>query len=350
MNILLVDDHNLYREALELLLTNFSDIDKVFHAETSSEALTCVKENDDIHLVLLDYNLEDGLGIDVLLRIKSIQAELPVAIISADDDPNKVQQCISSGANGYILKKMKTDEIGEAITFVMQGNTFIPKGIELPSADKFAARRIEDAASNIMNEQDPSLRVEDEASDCTVSAFNHLLGHLHDNQEKLKQSAFKDELTGLYNRRYFLEQLENAFRQQARTYQSFALVYIDLDHFKEVNDTHGHQVGDLMLKVIAERIMKETRESDLAARIGGDEFTMLLFSVFKENQVLPYLNRMLHAISQPVEVVGVSLTPSCSIGAALSLECQDVRDLIKRADDALYAVKRDGKNGVMVYS
>lgn len=352
MNVLLVDDHGLFRDALEALLLDLGVVDLVLHAQTAKEAIDTVKSRKDINLVLLDYNLEDGLGIDVLLRIKSIDAGVSVAIVSADDEPTKIQKCLASGANGYLLKRMTSSEMRHAINNLIKGEMVVPPGVldKIEGMESHGIDQLAEVARNILTNQDLSIRASDiqETPGGMVSAFNQLIDHLQDNQQKLEKMAFSDELTGLYNRRYFFEQLDTAFKQQARSYAAFALVYIDLDKFKEVNDSLGHQAGDALLSEIAKRIKRQTRESDVASRVGGDEFSMILYSVFKEQQVMPYLKRILRVVAEPFEFNNTTIHPSASIGAALSCDYRDVKDLIRSADEAMYKVKQDGRNGVHV--
>ncbi|VUD42367.1 putative signaling protein [Thalassocella blandensis] len=351
MKVLLVDDQSLYREALDSLLLALESVDITVHAQTGNEALDLFKAQPDIGLVLLDYDLEEGMGVDVLLRIKAFNSEIPVAIISDDDEPAKVQKCLTSGANGYILKKLTSSEIRVVIEKLLEGEMVVPAGVldQLEGIDMQVKDSLGDAARSMLFSQDMSIRSSDieNGPGGMASAFNQLVDRQVD-QQKMEKMAFSDHLTGLYNRRYFFEQLETAFKQQARSYAAFALVYIDIDHFTEVNNAMGEEVGDALLIEIASRIKSETRESDVASRMGGDEFTMILYSVFKEQQVLPYLNRILKVIAKPFVFEDKTIHPSASIGAALSCDYREVKDLIRSADEALYKVKHDGRNGVHV--
>lgn len=336
-----------------MLLLPLDEIDVVCHAESGVEAIEIIKCDTDIDLVLLDYNLDDGLGIDVLLRMRTLNPKLPIAIISADDNPKVIQKCIRSGATGYILKRMKSAQIGLAVKKLLAGETYIPDGaLEIKFKDDLSnVDQLAEVARHIMHNQDLSIRATDveETPGGMVSAFNSLLDHLHDNQQLLKELAFCDELTGLYNRRYFLEQLENAFKQQKRSNSRFALVYIDLDFFKNVNDTHGHQTGDDLLKAIAKRIKGTARETDVAARIGGDEFTMIINDLDTIANLKSYLDRLLKCILAPMQVGDLTIHPSASIGAALSREGTDIDGLMRQADQALYKVKQRGRKGIEVF-
>ena len=355
MNVILVDDHSLYREALELLLMQITELGKIYHADSSKDAIEIVNGQTNIDLVLLDYNLDDGLGIDVLIRLRVISPSLPIVMISADDTPRIIQNSLDAGANGYILKRMKSTEIANAIRQVLKGELFLPPGYQGTSPSQVKSTNVDhvvDVARDVMQKQDLSIRatnMEEEPSDM-VSAFNSLLDHLHESQQQLEILAFKDELTELYNRRYFLEQLALAVKQQKRSESYFALVYMDLDYFKSINDTYGHQAGDKLLREVAKRISITIRDSDIAARLGGDEFAVLLTKLSSAQDTKTFLQRMLANMNKPFAVdESTQIAPRISIGAAMSRRETSMDELIKNADSSLYRVKQQGRNSVHVY-
>jgi len=357
MNILLVDDHSLFRQGLEMLLTQSANITTVFHAETGNEAIDIVKQQVDLDLVLLDYNLTDCLGIDVLVRLKAHDQSLPVAMISGDDNPRQIQQSLDLGASGYILKNMDTAEITAAVEKILQGDLYIPKEALAKTnpqnnEEPDNVQKITDLARNVIHRQDLTLRADaaGEAPCGLVSAFNSMLDQLEDKQQQLQTMAFRDELTGLYNRRYFIEQLERSQKHQQRSKQPYVLVYIDLDEFKQINDTLGHDAGDDLLKEVARRLTSSTREVDVVARLGGDEFTIILTDIDTCEKAEKHLNRLLESLRQPVILAAKEIIPGASIGAAMSSEDIDIKSLMQQADKALYKVKNAGRNGVYVYS
>jgi len=356
MKILLVDDHSLFRQGLEMLLTQSTDIELVLHAETGNEAVDIVKKHADLDLVLLDYNLADGLGVDVLVRLKAHDQSLPIAMISGDDNPRQIQQSLDLGASGYILKNMDTSEISSAVNKILIGEMYIPAEVlakaNIEETETSNIRQIADLARNVIHQKDLTIRADDvEDTPCgLVSAFNSLLDQLHDNQQQLQDMAFRDELTGLYNRRYFLEQLEHSQKHQLRSGLSYALVYMDLDKFKQINDTLGHDAGDDLLKEISKRLMSSTREVDVIARLGGDEFTMILTDIDTHENANIYLNRLIEKLREPVVLAGKEINPSISIGAALSSKNIDIKPLMQLADKALYKVKESGRNNVYIHT
>jgi len=356
MNILLVDDHSLFRQGLEMLLTQSNNTYNVFHAENGNDALEIIKQKNEIDLVILDYNLANGLGIDVLVRVKAHDPSIPISMISGDDNPRQIQQSLDLGANGYILKNMDTSEIISAINSVLEGNLYVPDDVlaklnQNDDEQDSNIKQIADLARNVVYNQDLSIRAEDvEDTPCgLVSAFNSLLDQLHGNQQQLQNMAFRDELTGLYNRRYFIEQLEQSQKKQLRSGKPFALVYMDLDKFKQINDTLGHDAGDDLLKEVARRLLSSTREVDVVARLGGDEFTMILSDIDNRENTQIYLDRLIEKLREPLMLANTQCNPSISIGAALSSKSLEIKDLMKLADKALYKVKEAGRNNISIH-
>jgi len=156
-----------------------------------------------------------------------------------------------------------------------------------------------------------------------------------------------DALTGLPNRSLLAEHLEAAMALARRNQHRVALMFLDLDRFKEVNDTLGHRIGDLLLKEVAQRLRLAVRESDLVARIGGDEFIVLLRDVPASETVQAVGEKLRRALEIPFEIEGHRLSISGSTGIALYPEHgRDATELFRRADDAMYRIKAQGRNGV----
>ena len=162
---------------------------------------------------------------------------------------------------------------------------------------------------------------------------------------KLKNLAHHDDLTGLYNRREFSRQFNMALERIKRNEGQLALFYIDLDGFKQVNDTHGHNVGDVVLQVVATRIKNELRATDVAARVGGDEFN-LLFESFKIDGVQVIARRLLKVLRKPIGLGNKqTVSLSASIGIAIAPDHGlEPGELVTLADDAMYRAKGLGKN------
>jgi diguanylate cyclase (GGDEF)-like protein len=161
----------------------------------------------------------------------------------------------------------------------------------------------------------------------------------------IRQQAFFDTLTGLPNRRMFRDRLEQEIKKCKRDAQQIAILFIDLDHFKEVNDTLGHNSGDDLLIEAARRLQKCVRESDTVARMGGDEFTIILTEIADSDRLQPILQKLLHSMEDVFQLGDEQVFVSASIGVTLyPLDGTDIDDLFKNADQALYVAKGEGRN------
>jgi diguanylate cyclase (GGDEF)-like protein/PAS domain S-box-containing protein len=169
-------------------------------------------------------------------------------------------------------------------------------------------------------------------------------------QERLAYMAHHDMLTNLPNRSLFFEHLDQALELARRNGGRFALLFIDLDHFKPVNDNHGHAVGDLLLQAVAVRMTDRVRASDLVGRIGGDEFVVLLRDVPDPSCALRVAEELRAALSQPFAIDGLTLSISASIGIALYPDHgADAIELARHADDAMYQAKQSGRDGLQLF-
>jgi diguanylate cyclase (GGDEF)-like protein len=166
-------------------------------------------------------------------------------------------------------------------------------------------------------------------------------------EERIQHAAYHDVLTGLPNRLLFNERLGQAISHAKRNRTQFALLYIDLDKFKPVNDTFGHAAGDWLLQAVARRIGEQVRESDTVARIGGDEFTVILREVAGREAVLAVARKIIAALCAPF-LLGEraqSATLGASIGVALYPgDALDHETLIKLADASMYRAKINGNS------
>lgn len=159
--------------------------------------------------------------------------------------------------------------------------------------------------------------------------------------------ATHDVLTQLPNRYLFADRFDQALRDWEERGVAFAVLLIDLDHFKQINDRHGHEVGDQVLRAVANRMLQATRSSDTVARYGGDEFVMLIADLVNPQSVGQQAERVLDAVAQKVATSAGELAISCSIGVSLCPNHgQSLDTLLKAADQAMYGVKQLGRKGV----
>jgi diguanylate cyclase (GGDEF)-like protein/PAS domain S-box-containing protein len=166
----------------------------------------------------------------------------------------------------------------------------------------------------------------------------------------LAHHAFHDPLTGLPNRTLFRDRLALALAQARRDGERAAVLFVDLDRFKLVNDTHGHVAGDLLLKHVAARLKGALREVDTVSRLGGDEFTAVVPGMRSVGDAERVARKVWHAVCEPCVLPGIELTVSCSIGVTVYPDHgADEEALLRHADLAMYQVKREGKHGVAVF-
>jgi diguanylate cyclase (GGDEF)-like protein/PAS domain S-box-containing protein len=182
-------------------------------------------------------------------------------------------------------------------------------------------------------------------------------------EQQIIQLAFYDYLTGLPNRLLFKDRLEQSMASAQRYRKKVAVMFIDLDFFKHINDTFGHNIGDMLLKSVADRILKCTRRIDYVSRInteelertvtrmGGDEFTILLSNIDNIQDVSKIGQRILNEISQPFEIGAHDIHITASIGITIyPIDTEDPDDLLKYADIAMYQVKDKGRNNYQFYT
>ena len=164
-------------------------------------------------------------------------------------------------------------------------------------------------------------------------------------EDRIRRLASHDSLTGLPNRTLLMDRLQVAMAQVQRQGGQFALLFVDLDNFKPVNDNYGHDIGDLLLQQVAVRMLDTVRASDTVARIGGDEFSLLLNNIEEAAAIEPACENLLASLNREFYISGIRIQISCSIGVALfDGHDKTASDLLKRADNAMYAAKRAGQN------
>jgi diguanylate cyclase (GGDEF)-like protein len=167
--------------------------------------------------------------------------------------------------------------------------------------------------------------------------------------KELENAAYIDSLTGLYNRKHFMELAEVDIQRAVRMNQAVYTAMLDVDFFKNVNDTYGHTAGDMVLKTVAETIRQTIRSYDLVGRYGGEEF-VFLFAVTDEAEVYQLVERIRKSMEASVtDYEGEEINVTCSIGVAKLLEIDTLKTAIQKADEALYAAKNAGRNRVKIY-
>jgi diguanylate cyclase (GGDEF)-like protein len=183
-----------------------------------------------------------------------------------------------------------------------------------------------------------------------IKAFGRMRDQRRHAETELHQQAYTDTLTGLPNRAHFNGYLDQALEHRKASGELLALLFIDLDRFKAINDTLGHEIGDRLLIEAGQRISQCVRGNDLVARLGGDEFTIVINTVKSSNDVAVVSKRVLEALEQPFIYGGRDVFVSPSIGIALYPQHGEDRDgLMKHADSAMYRAKEEGGNRYRYY-
>ena len=231
-------------------------------------------------------------------------------------------------------------------------------------------RKVRDMLSSLKHDGDdgtiPQLRVkydEDDWKEFEVTFVNlnndpviggvvctfHDVTERHTYEHRLKNMAYHDALTGLPNRKYYEERLAKALEKARENGRLLAVVFMDLDSFKLINDTLGHQWGDRLLCMVSDRLQACLRHEDFAARMGGDEFTLLLEGITSPDQVPPILQRFVNAFTEPFTLDRRDMFISGSFGAMIGGADDHPIDLLRKADMAMFQAKRRGKGVFEIY-
>ena len=190
------------------------------------------------------------------------------------------------------------------------------------------------------------------AENTGTSRWLHVLEDITGRKQREARTAYLarfDELTGLVNRSQFHDHLRQALATLRRGAETFAVLYIDVDRFKQVNDSLGHGRGDELLKQFAARIVAAIREADIAARVGGDEFVILQTGITDTAGVVGLARRLLHSFQQPFQFDGRETRVTASIGIAVAEQDAEPDELVSRADTAMYRAKTEGRDRCVVY-
>ena len=286
-------------------------------------------------LVLLDVMMPGIDGIETLKRIRSQKSAsaLPVIMVTAKTGSNDIVDALELGANDYVTKP-----VDFAVAFA-RVNTQISRkraehqvalaNEELRKANQDLECRVEERTSRLID-ANQRLRVE--------------IATREESQARSQYLAYHDSLTGLGNRLLFKEQLEEALRDVSATPHPLAILFLDLDGFKAVNDTLGHSIGDLLLKSIATNIRNILQQTDRIARLGGDEFAILQTSAPQPSSSIALAEKLIEIIGQSCSIDGHDVTVGASVGIAVARPGDtSSENFIKSADLAMYSAKSDGR-------
>jgi diguanylate cyclase (GGDEF)-like protein len=309
MNILVVDDEIAIRELVGEILEGEGH--EVTLAEDGEDALEKFKRTWH-EIVFSDIRMPKMNGIKLLEAIKEINANTQFVVMTSHASIDNSIDALKKGAFDYILKPFDDLDI-------------VSDAANRAIANLSGIRR----QQYLLN---------------TLARQNQELDSLN---KEFREMAIRDGLTGLFNHRYAKERLDEEFDRSMRFGRELAVLFMDLDHFKFFNDTHGHQAGDEILQILAGLMMKNVRESDTLARWGGEEFIVIAPETSEEEGgVLAEKIRKAvaqhafpHADKQPLGMVSLSIGMS-----SRSEQTENAEKLLRFADDAVYAAKDSGRN------
>ncbi len=289
--VMIVDDSMVGRNNLKKMTENlFFNVITVAHGE---EALGMLQTKKDISLVLTDYNMPvmDGLTLTQEIRKEYNKNELAIIALSSSNDEEVIALFLKNGANDYIKKPFSKEELY-----------------------------------------------------CRVDNMIEML----ENIQQILNSANRDFLTGLYNRRYFFNHIDQYIQEAQEGFSDLYIAMIDIDHFKSINDTYGHEEGDKAIELVADIMRTNTNQKDLVARFGGEEFCIALLADDLQTAV-SVIERIRVAIetSEFVTKKGERIHITVSAGIAKYNEGDDINEVINAADANLYKAKTNGRNQVV---
>jgi diguanylate cyclase (GGDEF)-like protein len=312
----------------------------VAEAESGLVAIDLI-EKFPFDLVLLDVMMPEIDGMETLKRIRSRRSasDLPVIMVTAKSESDNIVDALEQGANDYVTKPVDfAVALARVNTQLSRRRAELQVALanqELRRANEDLERRVEERTSRLI---DANQRLKEEIAD------------REELQAKSQYLAYHDSLTGLGNRLLFKEQLDEALKDVSVTPHPLAVLFLDLDGFKAVNDTLGHSVGDLLLKSIAAKLRDLLPSTDRIARLGGDEFAILQISSAQPISSTQIAERIIEIVSQPHDIDGHDVTVGARIGVAIARPGEiSTENLLKSADLAMYSAKSEGRGTYRIF-
>lgn len=295
--ILIVDDKEANILLLERMLRG-AGYDSI--ASTINPGEVCgLHRKHGYDLILLDLQMPDMDGFQVMEGLKEIETESYLPVLAITAQPDHKLRALKTGAKDFISKPFEQAEVLMRVHNMLE------------------VRLLHQAARN--------------------------------HGKLLESLALHDPLTGLANRRLLTDRMAMALVHARRNKSAMALVFLDLDGFKHINDTLGHGVGDILLQMVAQRLLATVREEDTVARLGGDEFILALWHVSDADYAATVALKVIEAVAQPYDIKGKPISITVSAGVAVyPVHGEDADMLMKSADLALYQAKYAGKNAYRI--
>ena len=289
--VMVVEDVMQTRNDVKKILQNLQF--QVFTAAHGEEAMNYFADNPDIKLVVSDYGMpvKDGLEVLKELREQKDKNELGVIMMTSANENVSGAVFLKNGANDFIAKPFLKEEL--------------------------------------------------------ICRVNNTIENM-ENINKIANFANKDFLTGLFNRRYFYDDMQGYLASLEENPMPYAVAVIDVDGLKNINDKYGQDSGDKILKLLAKKLIDDTKSSDIAARFGGGEFCILLKNVSQEDAVKFFVGLRAAIAANPVNIKNESVKISVSIGVTFGKSDYNADEIVELADEALYKAKQNGRNRVEI--
>jgi diguanylate cyclase (GGDEF)-like protein len=336
--ILIVDD---VADNRAILLRRFQRQGfEVAEADSGLKALELI-DSQEFDLVLLDVMMPGIDGIETLKRIRSQRSAsaLPVIMVTAKAESGDIVESLGLGANDYVTKPV------DFAVALARANTQIARRraeLQVVAANAALSRANENLEKNVADR-----------TALLVGLYQKLRAEMAVREESDARSlylAYHDSLTGLGNRLLFKEQLEKALKEVWETPNPVAILFVDLDGFKGVNDTLGHSIGDQLLKSVANRIRDILPANGRLARFGGDEFAVLQMSAEQPSAAITLAQEIIDVVSRPTDIEGYDVTVSASVGIAVAnAGSMSAEDFLKSADIAMYGAKSKGPGNYRMF-
>lgn len=313
---------------------------EVVEADSGQKALELI-DSQEFDLVLLDVMMPGIDGIETLKRIRNQKSAsaLPVIMVTAKSESENIVESLGLGANDYITKPV---DFAVALARAHTQIGLRRAELQLVAAHEALSRANDDLEKNVA-----------ERTEILLGLYQKLRAETAVREEADARSlylAYHDTLTGLANRLLFKEQLENILKYTQETPMPVAVLLVDLDGFKAINDTLGHSIGDLLLKSIAIRIRDILPVNGRVARLGGDEFAILQVSAEQPAAAITLAQQILDVVGQPLAVEGHDATVSASIGIAVAnVGSMSAENFLKSADIAMYSAKSQGRGNYRIF-
>ena len=289
--VLVVEDSLPFRNMIKKILTSLQF--KVLAAAHGEEAMNYFADNPDINLIITDYRMpvKDGLEVLKEVRKEKDKNSLGVIVMTSPSEKTDASIFLKNGASDFIAKPFSKEEL------ICRVNN-------------------------------------------TIEAMENI--------NKIANFANRDFLTGVYNRRFFYSDVEEYVQAAEETNEPYAFAMIDIDYFKKINDTYGHDGGDRILKSIAKILNDNTKGSDIVARFGGEEFCVVLKKINKEEAVKFFVNLRAKVAENEVTIKKEKVKVTISIGVSFGNGHCEIDDMLEACDSALYTAKENGRNRVEI--